>query len=188
MPPAYPPCSARARGGRRAGSRRPGRAGTPRSGPSHGRAGSREDRGRGVGRPLGRWRLPSGRRARRAGRTRARVTAWAEGPTARAADRLPGAARKGPVLPGGPRMARRELPPPGGRRTKLQAQVLEVLAGLEADGPSGRDLDLLARPRVAADAPLAWLDLEHSEAPQLDPLPLHQRVLHRLEDRFHGHL
>src|SRR5205823_2362761 len=69
---------------------------------------------------------------------------------------------------------------PGSRR--LLAQVLEVLAGLEADRAAGRDLDLLARPRVAADAALAGLDLEDAEAAQLDALSAHHRVLHGFED------
>src|SRR5262249_27571321 len=69
----------------------------------------------------------------------------------------------------------------------LEAQVLEVLARLETDGASGRDLDFLAGARVAADAALARLDLEHAEAAQLDPVPPHQGVFHGLEHGLDGH-
>src|SRR6185503_14779743 len=69
----------------------------------------------------------------------------------------------------------------------LLPEVLEVLARLEADRASGRNLHFLARPWVAADPALARLDLEDAEPPELDPLPAHHGVLHRLEDRFHRH-
>src|SRR5213083_1030970 len=65
---------------------------------------------------------------------------------------------------------------------RLLPEVLEVLAGLEADRASGGDLHFLARPRVPADSALARLDLEDAEPPQLDPFPTHHGVLHRLED------
>ena len=59
----------------------------------------------------------------------------------------------------------------GSGRARLLPEVLEVLAGLEADRASGGDLHFLARPRVAADSALARLDLEDAEPPQLDPFP-----------------
>src|SRR5690606_12757240 len=46
------------------------------------------------------------------------------------------------------------------------ADILEVLAGLEADRAPGRDANLLARAGVPPDAPLARLHLEHAKAPQ----------------------
>ena len=52
----------------------------------------------------------------------------------------------------------------------LLAEVLQVLARLEADRPSGRDLHFLARPRVAPDAALPRLHLEDTEPAQFDPL------------------
>src|SRR4029450_4227103 len=69
----------------------------------------------------------------------------------------------------------------------LLTEVLEVLARLEADRASGRNLHFLARPWVAADSALARFDLEDAEPAQLDPLPAHHGVLHRLEDRFDRH-
>src|SRR4030095_14567808 len=54
-----------------------------------------------------------------------------------------------------------------GGRTRPSADVLQVLAGLEPDGAARWDADLLARPRVAADAALARLHLEHAEATAL---------------------
>src|SRR6186997_2822681 len=74
-----------------------------------------------------------------------------------------------------------------GRGASLLPEVLEVLARLEADRASGGNLHFLARPWVAADPALARLHLEDAEPPQLDPLPAHHGVLHRLEDRFHRH-
>ena len=41
--------------------------------------------------------------------------------------------------------------------------VLEILGGLEADGPARWDPDLLARAGIATDAPFARLDLEYPE-------------------------
>src|ERR1051325_9052236 len=76
---------------------------------------------------------------------------------------------------------------PGNGADRLLAEVLQVLARLEADRAAGRDLHFLARPRVASDAALAGLDLEDTEAPELDPLPAHHGVLHRLEDGFDRH-
>src|SRR5262245_5268929 len=65
-----------------------------------------------------------------------------------------------------------------GAKEDLLAQVLEVLARLEADRAPGRDADLLSRPRVAADAPLAGFDLEHAKTAQLDALAPHHGRLH----------
>src|SRR5882672_4256800 len=75
----------------------------------------------------------------------------------------------------------------GLRRDGLHPEVLEVLAGLEADRASGGNLHFLARPWVAADSAFARLDLEDAEPSQLDPLPAHHGVLHRLEDRLYRH-
>src|SRR5688500_1046139 len=63
----------------------------------------------------------------------------------------------------------------------IETEVLEILARLEADGAPGWDLHFLARPGIAADAALPGLHLEDAEPPQLDPLPAHHGVLHRVE-------
>src|SRR6185295_3005323 len=63
----------------------------------------------------------------------------------------------------------------------LLAQVLEVLAGLEADRAAGGNPHLLASPWVTADSALAGLHLEDPEAAELDPLSTHHGFLHRLE-------
>src|SRR5687767_811007 len=57
--------------------------------------------------------------------------------------------------------------------------VLEILAGLEADRPAGRDADFLAGSWVTADPPLPRLHLEHAEAAQLDPFAALHRKAHR---------
>src|SRR5205085_236107 len=58
--------------------------------------------------------------------------------------------------------------------TSLQ-QVPQFFPWLEADGVAGRDLDLDAGFRVAADSLLALLDLENAEAAQLDALAAGER-------------
>jgi hypothetical protein len=68
----------------------------------------------------------------------------------------------------------------------LEAVGLEFLAGLEADGLTGGDGDLLAGARVAPDAALARLDDEDAEAAQLDALAPRQRLLHRVEEGIDG--
>src|SRR5262245_25130709 len=88
----------------------------------------------------------------------------------------------GTTGPGREEVTRTVWPP------ELLGEVLEILARLEADRPSGGNAHFLAGPRVAPDAPLARLHLEHAEAPQLDPLALHHRALHRVEHRLDRHL
>ena len=65
-------------------------------------------------------------------------------------------------------------------------QRLQFLAGLEANSFAGRDANLLSRAGVAADAGLARLHIEYAEAAELDAFAAAQRVLHGLEDGFHG--
>src|SRR2546423_11214928 len=74
---------------------------------------------------------------------------------------------------------------PIGRRL---ADVLQVLAGLEANRAAGRDAHFLAGPRVAADAALARLHLEDSEAAELNPVASLHRHAHRVEHRVDGYL
>src|SRR5215469_9981654 len=59
---------------------------------------------------------------------------------------------------------------------------LQFLSRLEANCFTGRNIHLLAGARIAADASLARLDVEHAEASELDPLAASERVLHCLED------
>src|SRR6185436_13159353 len=68
----------------------------------------------------------------------------------------------------------------------LLRQVLQILAGLETYRAAGRDLDLLARPWVAADAALPGFHLEDAEAAQLDTFAFHHRVLHCVEHGLDG--
>src|SRR5262245_46886535 len=79
------------------------------------------------------------------------------------------------------RRARRRIPRGVRPAAALEGQALQVFARLEADRAPGRDPYLLARARVAPDAALPGLHLEDPEAAQLDPLTLHQGVLHRFE-------
>src|SRR5262245_33754438 len=66
--------------------------------------------------------------------------------------------------------------------------VLQVLTGLEADGTSRWDPNFLACARVAADAALARLHLEHPKPAQLNPVaPLHRHP-HRIEYCIDGYL
>src|SRR5258706_11062046 len=73
---------------------------------------------------------------------------------------------------------------PCGRLT----DVLKILAGLEADRASRRDAHFLTGPRVAADAALPRLHLEHPEAPELNPVAALHRHAHRIEYRVNGYL
>ncbi|MCK7529324.1 MAG: hypothetical protein MZV64_73135 [Ignavibacteriales bacterium] len=74
------------------------------------------------------------------------------------------------------------------RGARPSAQVLEVLARLEPDGPARRNADLLAGPWVTADAPLAGLHLEDAEPAQFDAIaPLHRQA-HGVEHGVDGQL
>src|SRR5579864_1564715 len=73
------------------------------------------------------------------------------------------------------------------RRATL-LQRLQLPARFEADRFAGRDRHLRAGPRVAANAGLAGADVEDAEASQFNALPMRQRSLHALENRFHRHL
>src|SRR5690606_1558276 len=112
----------------------------------------------------------------RTGRYSARADRGRDSPAARGAGRrrpprpAPAESRErtrrnaGAVPPGPlPRGNQARMSPCG-----LLPDILEVLAGLEADGPAGRNADFLTSPRVAADAPLPGLHLEDAEPAQLD--------------------
>jgi len=71
---------------------------------------------------------------------------------------------------------------------ELYSLRLEFLAGLEPDGFAGRNFSDLSRSRVPSNAALARLNDEHAEAAQLDSLTALQRILHRIEQRFHRRL
>src|SRR5450432_1502733 len=66
-------------------------------------------------------------------------------------------------------------------------QRLQLLARLEADRLAGRDGNLGAGTRVAADAGLTGLYVEDAEAAQFNAVALFQRFLHGFKDRFHCH-
>src|SRR5688572_15976607 len=96
-----------------------------------------------------------------------------------------------------------ELPPPdasgSARRSEWRgdpapagtgattSELLELLAGLEADRLARGDGDLDAGLRVAPDALLAVAHLEHAEAAQLDALAGGQRLFHGVDDGVHRH-
>ena len=71
-------------------------------------------------------------------------------------------------------------------RSTPSAHVAQGLAGLEADGSPGRDLDLLARSRVTADAALSRLDLEDPESSQLDAFAAPHGLLHGVQECLDG--
>ncbi len=62
---------------------------------------------------------------------------------------------------------------------------MQFLAGLEADGLAGRNVDFSAGARVAANAGFARADVENAETAKLDAIALRQCLFHRLEDDFH---
>src|SRR5688572_3241175 len=66
--------------------------------------------------------------------------------------------------------------------------ILEVLTGLETDGPPRRDADFLARPGVAADATFPGFDLKNAEPAQFDAVAALHRETHRVEYGVNGHL
>jgi hypothetical protein len=65
-------------------------------------------------------------------------------------------------------------------------QRLQVLAGLEPHGFSGRYVHFRARPWIAADARLTRLYREDAKAPQLNPIVRFQGVFHAIEDGVDG--
>ena len=66
----------------------------------------------------------------------------------------------------------------GQRRRRALADVLQLFAGLEADGAAGRDAHFLAGAGVAADAALAGLHLKHAKSPQLNTFAALHREPH----------
>jgi hypothetical protein len=66
----------------------------------------------------------------------------------------------------------------------LFVDALEFFAGFEADGFSGRDVDLFAGAGIAADAGLARLDAEDAEAAKFDALAAAESLLQRFENSF----
>jgi hypothetical protein len=61
-------------------------------------------------------------------------------------------------------------------------QRLQVFAGLEAYGLSGRDIHFRSGPRVPADTGLPRLHRKHAEAPQLNPIIGLEGVLHAIKN------
>jgi len=69
-------------------------------------------------------------------------------------------------------------------RQGRKLERLQVLAGFETHGFSGRDIDFRTGPRVSSDAGLPRLHREHTEAPQLNPIIGLERIFHAIEDRI----
>ena len=63
-------------------------------------------------------------------------------------------------------------------------QRLQVFAGLEAYGLSGRDVYFRTGTRVPADAGFPRFHRKHAKAAQLDPIVGLEGVLHAIEDRI----
>src|SRR5688572_14857818 len=59
---------------------------------------------------------------------------------------------------------------------------LQVLAGLETYGFSGRDVHFRTGAWIPADASLPGFDGEHAEAPQLNTIVGFECILHAVED------
>ena len=66
----------------------------------------------------------------------------------------------------------------------MGSERLQFLAGLEAHRFAGRDADFLSGARIAANACFTRAHVEDTEAAQLDPLALAERVLHGFKDGF----
>lgn len=67
-------------------------------------------------------------------------------------------------------------------------QRLQLLAGLETHGFTGRNGNLRAGARIAADAGFAWAYVEDTESAKLDALASAKGALHAFENGFDGHL
>jgi hypothetical protein len=65
-------------------------------------------------------------------------------------------------------------------------ETLQFLAGLEANSFSGRNADLFAGARIAANAGLARLDAEDAELAKFDALTAPHSVFEGFEDSFDG--
>ena len=66
-------------------------------------------------------------------------------------------------------------------------QRLEFLARLKAHRFAGRNGDLRARARIAADARLSGFHGEDAETAKFNAVTLFERTLHFSKDSFHGH-
>src|SRR5438034_6028535 len=72
------------------------------------------------------------------------------------------------------------------RGPRLQClQRLQVLAWLESNSLSGRNIHLGTCAWISSDARLAWFHGEHAESAQLDPIVGFEGILHTVEDRIH---
>lgn len=59
---------------------------------------------------------------------------------------------------------------------------MKLFTGLEANRLPGSNGDFSTCPGIAADAGFAWLNGEHTEAPQFDPVARDEGLLHAVED------
>ena len=66
--------------------------------------------------------------------------------------------------------------------------ILEVFTGLEPDCAAGRDTHFLARPRVAADAPLAGFYLKNAKSSQLNAITALHGESHGVKNSIARHL
>jgi hypothetical protein len=73
----------------------------------------------------------------------------------------------------------------GSRSRRRGWKRLEFLAGFETHGFARRDANLLPGARVSANAGLARLHVEYTEAAELDAFSAPERVFHGFEDGFH---
>src|SRR5437773_8972612 len=72
------------------------------------------------------------------------------------------------------------------RGPRLQClQRLQVLAWLESNSLSGRNIHFGTCAWISSDARFAWFHGEHAESAQLDPIVGFEGILHTVEDRIH---
>src|ERR1051325_12092863 len=67
----------------------------------------------------------------------------------------------------------------------LCLQRLQVLAWLESNSLSGRNIHFGTRAGISSDACFAWFHGEYAESAQLDPIVGFEGILHTVEDRIH---
>src|ERR1700683_4922865 len=74
----------------------------------------------------------------------------------------------------------------GSGLSNRRRERLKFLSGFKADGLAGRDADLLAGAGVAANAGLAALHIEDTEAAEFDAIAASESILHGFEYGLYG--
>ena len=69
------------------------------------------------------------------------------------------------------------------KRITSELERLQVLAGLESHGLSGRNIHFRSGPRISADAGLSRLHGEYAKPAQFNPIARLQGFLHTVENR-----